>query len=75
MGKEDGMGRLNNMPLTRVIELALEEEYNHAITYAMSYGSGWDRAQTAFVRLQAYKQGLVEMAQGAATEEEYRLAA
>ena len=69
------MGRLNNMPLTRVIELALEEEYTHAITYAVSYDSGWDVAQTAFARLQAYKQGLVKMAQDAATEEEYRLAA
>ena len=68
------MGRLNNMPLTRVIELALEEEYNLAITHAVRYGSGWDIAQTAFARLQTYKQGLVEMAQGEA-EEEYRLAA
>ncbi|MFH1140299.1 MAG: hypothetical protein V1724_01205 [Chloroflexota bacterium] len=63
------------MPLTRVIELALEEEYTRAVTYAVHYESGWDTAQTAFARLQAYKQGLVEMAQGAATEEDYRLAA
>ena len=69
------MGRLNNMQLTRVIELALEEEYTRAITYAVRYGSGWDEAQTAFARLQAYKQGLFEMAQGTGTEEEYPLAA
>lgn len=69
------MGRLNNMSLTRVIELVLEEEYTQALTYAVRYGSGWDVAQTAFARLQAYKQGLVAMAQGTAAEEEYRLAA
>ncbi len=69
------MGRLNNMPLTRVIELALEEEYTQAVSYAVRYGSGWDKAQTAFARLRAYKQGLAEMAQGATTEEDFPLAA
>mgnify|MGYP001588500271 CR=1 FL=1 len=64
------MGRLNNMPLTRIIELELEKGYEQSLTYAMAYGSGWERAQEAYRRLRAFKGGLAEMGTGAAASAE-----
>ncbi len=52
------MGRLNNTPLTRAIEMALEEEYQRALAYVAQYGSGLGEAQQAFARLQAYRRAL-----------------
>ena len=71
------MGRLNNAPLTRVIELELEKQYLQAITHAVRYHAGWDRAEEAFIRLQVFKQGLAKLSQGATTpdEVEYKEAA
>ncbi len=44
--------------LVRTIERALEQEHEKALTYAMQYGTGWDRADEAYKRLRAFKEAL-----------------
>lgn len=44
--------------LVRIIERALEQEHEKALTYAMQYGTGWDRAEEAYRRLRAFKDAL-----------------
>ncbi len=44
--------------LVRNIERALEQEHEKALTYAIQYGTGWDRAEEAYRRLRAFKDAL-----------------
>jgi len=52
------MDQLKRHPVVQQIEQELEGQHAAALTYALRYGSGWDRVQESFRRLQAFKEAL-----------------
>ncbi len=52
------MERIGQKRMVGILEEALKEEYERALTHAVRYRTRWDEARVAYRRLEAFKRGL-----------------
>ena len=52
------------------IERELEARYRRDLTYAVHYGSGWERASESYDRLRGFKESLSQRAESRTAKEE-----